>query len=233
MQLAVCHRSTIQVRHRDLTNPNSEGWEACDVTPSLRAQRPKETHCDSSRTTAGRSIVRTYERCSVDEVPWVVQVKWQVTAVANVAHLLQCITVHIDTRVFIMAYRHACLYFGTSTHVVLSWHIETCALSWYIDTCALNMAHRVFILAHRMCVFILAYRHMYLYPGTLKHVPLSWHIKTCAFILAHRNVCFILVHRHVYRYLGPLHWHMCLYHGTSTHVSLSWHIERVSLSWQI
>ena len=192
MQLAVCHRSTIQVRHRDLTNPNSEGWEACDVTPSSRAQRPKQTHCDSSRKTAGRSIGRTYERCSLDGVPWFVQVKWQVTAVANVAHLLQCNTVHIDTRVFILARRHVCLHLGTMTPVPLSWHIEICAFilthrnvclyldtstrvssSWHIDTCG----------------FILAHRHVCLHLGTSTHVVLSWHIETRAFILAHRNMC--------------------------------------------
>ena len=144
MQLAVCHRSTIQVRHRDLTNPNSAGWEPCDVTPSSRAHRPKQTHCDSSRTTAGRSNGRTYERCSVGEVPWVVQVKWQVTAVTNAAHLLlrntghmTCVSLswHTDTCAFILAHRHVYLYLGTSTHVPLFWHIETCTFilaHWYV-----------------------------------------------------------------------------------------------------
>jgi len=219
MQLAVCHRSTIQVRHRALTNPNNAGCVACDVTPSSRAQRPKQTHCDSSRMTAGRSIGRRYERCSVDEAPWVVKVKWQVTAVANVAHLLQCNAGHIDTRVFILAHRtcafilahwHMCLYLGTSTHVPLSWHIDTCTLSWRIDTCAFILPHRnmclylgtstlvpyLGTLTHVSLfwhidtrVFILAHRHMWFYLGTSKHEPLSWHIDTSAFIFAHRHVC--------------------------------------------
>jgi len=93
-----------------------------------------------------------------------------------------------------------CLYLGTSKHVSLSWHIDTCvfiwhiesvSLSWHIETCVFILAHRNMCLYHSTSTHVSLFgtSNVCLYLGTSTRVFLSWHIETCALIMAHRHMC--------------------------------------------